>query len=123
MNFTQQIMESPSGGTASLKGGHLPLSGYYVGGLVSPLILEPEDSPSERREALDTFIEYLNGPTVGAPFLGWWTDEETGKVWIDGTSWHETESEAGRIGRQRREIAVFDIERDRELRLTYVEGE
>lgn len=123
MNFTQQILDNPSGGTISLEGRVLPLTGYYVGGMVCPLILEPDDSPAGQREALDAFIEYLNGPTVGAPFLGWWTDEETGKVWVDGTTWHETEFEAGRIGRKRREIAIFDIERDRELRLAYAEGE
>lgn len=119
MDFTQRILDTPSGGTIHLGGDNLPVTGYYVGGVVSPLILEPDDSPADQREALDEFIAYLNGPTVGAPFLGWWTDEETGKVWVDGTTWHETEAEAGRIGLERREIAIFDIERDRELRLTY----
>ena len=77
----------------------------------------------EGRAKVDEFIAYLNGPTVGAAFLGWWTDEETGKVWVDGTSHHSTEFVAGRIGRRRREIAIFDIERQRSLRLVYVDGE
>lgn len=122
MNFTQQILDNPSGGTIHLGGDNLPVTGYFVGGIVSPLIIEPDESPADQREALDTFIKYLiNG--AGPAYLGWWTDEETGKVWVDGTTWHETEFEAGRIGRKRREIAIFDIERDRELRLAYTEGE
>ena len=123
MNFTEQILAKPEGGTVSLTGDSLPVTGYFVGGVVAPLVIEPEDSPADQREALDTFIEYLNGPTVEAAYLGWWTDEETGKLWVDGTSHHETEFVAGRIGRRRREIAIFDIERQREIRLAYTEGE
>lgn len=123
MNITSKIMESPSGGTVALGWNAIPLTGYFVGGMVSPLIIEPDDSLAEQREALDHFIEYVNGPTVGADFLGWWTDEDTGKLWVDATTWHESEFQAGRVGRQRREIAIYDIERSRELRLVYVEGE
>jgi len=122
MNFTEQIMSSPEGGTASLNGEDLPATGYFVGGVVSPLIIEPDDSLAEQKEALDTFISYVDEQTI-APYLGWWTDDETGRLWVDATTWHPTEFEAGRTGRKRREIAVFDIERNRELRLTYVEGE
>lgn len=122
-NIASQIIEKPEGGTVALGWDEVPATGYLVGGLVSALIIEPSDSHRERREMLDEFIDYVNGPTVGAPFLGWWTDEETGKIWVDATTWHATEFEAGRIGRKRREIAIFDIARERELRLVYVEGE
>lgn len=120
MNFTEQIMANPSGGTVSLTGDDLPVTGYFVGGVVSPLILEPSDSPAERRAMLDDFIDYLNGPTVGAAYLGWWTDEETGRVWVDGTSHHADHDVASKIGFRRHEIAIFDIARGRELRLAQV---
>lgn len=120
MNFTEQIMANPSGGTVSLVGEDLPTTGYFVGGVVAPLILEPSDSPAERREMLDDFIDYLNGPTVGAAYLGWWTDEETGRVWVDGTSHHQDHDVASKIGFRRHELAIYDIERDRELRLAQV---
>jgi hypothetical protein len=123
MNLTEHIIASPSGGTLSLEGNPLPVTGYFVGGLVSPLIVEDATSVTGLRADLNAFIEYLNGPTVAADYVGWWTDEETGRLWVDATTWHETEFEAGRVGRQRREIAVYDIERQRELRLAYVEGE
>jgi hypothetical protein len=122
VDITELITSSPSGGTVSLAGDELPGTGYFVGGLVSPLIIEPGDSPAYQRDALETFASYLV-ETVGAEYLGWWTDEDTDKLWVDGTTWHETEFEAGRAGRRRREIAVYDIARQRELRLAYVEGE
>lgn len=120
MNFTEQIMANPSGGTVSLTGEELPTTGYFVGGVVAPLILEPSDPPEQRKGMLDDFIDYLNGPTVGAAYLGWWTDEETGKVWVDGTSHHQDHDVAAKIGFRRHEIAIFDIARDRELRLAQV---
>jgi len=120
MNFTEQIMANPSGGTVSLTGEDLPTTGYFVGGVVAPLVLEPSDPPAKRREMLDGFIDYLNGPTVEAAYLGWWTDEETGRVWVDGTSHHRDLDVAVEIGLRRHEIAIFDIERDREVRLAQV---
>jgi hypothetical protein len=123
MNFTSQIIQNPEGGTVALAWDEVPTAGYLVGGLVSPLVLDEQGTLADEREALDAFIEYINGPTVGAPFLGWWTDEETGKLYVDATTWHGTEFEAGRIGRERREIAIFDCQRRTSLYLTYVEGE
>lgn len=124
MNFTSRIVAEPKGGTVSLTGDDLPLTGYFVGGVVAPLVVEESEVwTSETRAKIDEFIAYLNSPSVGALYLGWWTDEDTGKLWIDGTSWRRSEFEAGRLGRTRRELAIFDIERQRELRLSYVEGE
>lgn len=124
LELTDMILDTREGGTSSLTGGELPVTGYFVGGVVSPLIIEPEDSLPEARWNVDAFIVYLRGlRQVSCEFVGWWTDEETGKLWIDGTTWHETEFQAGRAGRGRREIAIYDIERQRELRLAYVEGE
>jgi hypothetical protein len=123
MDYAEQVLSSTEGGTASLKGTDLPTTGYFVGGLVSPLILTVGDTHygDEDVEALQTFTDYLTD-TIKAEYLGWWTDEETGFLWVDGTTWHETEHEAGQIGRGRREIAIYDVERQRELRLTYTEG-
>lgn len=121
MNVIGQVLSNPTGGTVSLTDDELPTTGYFVGGVVSPLILEPTESPADQREALEAFVPYLQ--SMGVAYLGWWTDEETGKLWVDGTSHHSTEFVAGRIGRRRREIAIFDIARERELRLAYVDGE
>lgn len=122
MGIAEQIIASPEGGTVSLTGDPVPGSGYFVGGMVSPLILDERGTLADEREAIGAFVQHLLG-RVGADYLGWWTDEETGKLWVDATSWHETEFEAGRVGRQRREIAIYDVANQHELRLAYVEGE
>jgi hypothetical protein len=123
VNAFEQIMASPVGGTLSLTGDPLPTEGYFVGGVVSPLILDPEDSPQERADQVKCFAEHLLARSAFARFLGWWTDEETGRLWVDGVSHHATEYRASRFGRIRREIAIYDIVRGRELRLVYAEGE
>lgn len=123
MNITQTIAASPEGGTVSLIGEDLPTTGYFVGGMVSPLVLgNGIDFTPDALFEIDVFVDYVR-TRVGAEFIGWWTDEETGKVWIDATDWYETEFRAGRAGRRRREIAIFDIARQCELRLAYAEGE
>lgn len=120
MDYFEQIVASPEGGTASLHGQGLPTRGYFVGGLVSPLILD--DFSGDADWNVEIFASYLTD-SVRAHYLGWWTDGETGKIWVDGTTWHATELEAGQVGRERREIAIYDVASQRELRLQYVEGE
>lgn len=117
MNFTEQIIASPEGGTVSLTGDPLPAVGYFIGGVVAPLILGPQElDTAEGREMIDTFIAYLNGPTVGALYLGWWTDEDTNAVYVDGTSWRSSYEQAETLCRTRKEIAFYDIERQRSFR-------
>lgn len=116
MEIVEQIFASPEGGTASLTGKELPTTGYFVGGLVSPLILDETSDAAEARDEIEGFVAYL-AESTDAEYVGWWADEETGKVWVDGTDWYSTEVRAAGIGRQRHEIAVYDIANERELRL------
>jgi hypothetical protein len=120
MDFTQQVLKSVQGGTARLDGGDIPTTGYFVGGLVSPLILTVGDThySDEDVEALNQFVDYLVN-TIHAQYLGWWTDEETGNLWVDASTWHAGLDDAENIGRGRREIAIYDVERQREVRLYY----
>lgn len=113
-NFTRQIVVSPEGGTASLVAAGLPTTGYFVGGIVTPLVIDSLDSVTVGQavgilDRIDRFIEALHGKSID--FLGWWTNEEDGKLYVDGTSWHADEQEARRIGKSRGEIAIFDVER------------
>jgi hypothetical protein len=122
-SIADKIMNSPSGGTISLRGEDLPKTGYFVGGLVSPLIIpSPLEFAPDAKWEIEVFVSYLTEST-DASYVGWWTDDETDNLWIDGTSWHPTELLAGNVGRERREIAVYDIAGQREVRLAYTEGE
>lgn len=117
MEIVEQIFASPEGGTASLNGEKLPAYGCFVGGLVSPLILGngPEFTPDAKWDA-EVFVAHLRLNT-DAGYVGWWTDEETGKLWVDGADWYSSVAKARVIGRQRHEIAIYDIANERELRL------
>lgn len=123
---TEQIIEkifaNPEGGTAPLYSEELPSIGYYVGGLASPLILStPLEYVPDARWDAKVFINYLR-EYVACQYVGWWSDSETGKVWIDATTWHTREFTAEKVARERREIAIYDIHNDRELRIAYTEG-
>lgn len=119
MNITNQILAAREGGTVSLEGRDLPTTGYFVGGIVAALIVGDEPERAE----IDTFIAYLTD-RIGADYVGWWTDLETGQLYIDGTTWHADYDEAERLCRERGEIAFWDIEREREFRpvITQADG-
>lgn len=119
MNIAEQIMASPVGGTLRLGGGELPIYGYFVGGVVRPLVAELGDRPSDTLDNIKFFVGNLAEDTQAlrsVRYIGWWTDEETGKLYVDGTSWHADYNEAERACRERGEIAFWDIERQREFR-------
>jgi hypothetical protein len=118
MDIVKQIMDTPEGGTSRrlFTDQPLPDYGYFVGGMGDPLVFQSEydmDDDSIRRYVL----------AGSSPFIGWWTDEEDGKVYLDGSEWFESEDEAARVSRTRKEIAFWDIANSRELRLVYVDEE
>lgn len=107
-------------GTLDTLGYDLPLTGYFVGGRGEALVFESTED-ANRSASLRKIGEFVEG--TEARYVGWWTDSETGKVYVDGTDWFASEYAAGRSARERKEIAFWDIERERELRVAYVEGE
>lgn len=98
------------GGTVSMLGQELPTHGYFVGGVVEELIFE-------------RFVD-IDGPEVirfvdtnPSEFVGWWVDEETGKIHIDAVEWYERSERALYTARGRGEIAVWDVANSREIRV------
>lgn len=108
MDITSQIIANPSGGTVSLHSDPLPSFGYFVGGRVSALIVDLLTDKTPVAD-IETFVRYVREST-GALYLGWWTDEETGKLYVDATTWVADVDKAIRLGEERGEIAIFDIE-------------
>lgn len=108
-----QIIDSPEGGTVATDGREVPDYGYLIGGIVSPLMSDADGTLD--REDLVFFLAYLID-TVQAPFVGWWTDEETGIVYVDGTTWTDDYNTAEQKCRDRSEIAFYDIARGQSIR-------
>lgn len=115
----RQITESPEGGTVAQDGRDNPDGGFFVGGHGDPVVFSAGAgfTPDLERQV----THWLR--TCRAPYVGWWTDEETGKLYLDGSDWIEAEFTASQIARLRHEIAFWDIGNEREIRLAYVEGE
>jgi len=85
--------------------------GYYVGGLFPSLVFDSVDTV-DRGE-----VAWWIGTHV-AKFYGVWADEETGKVYIDAVDWTYDLVAALTVGRNRGEIAVWDIAQGAEIRIT-----
>lgn len=106
------IVDNPEGGTLDLRGYPLPDNGYFVGGACPPLVF-----PSAESVDPVTLAGFIIG--LCSTYVGWWTDEETGKVYVDGTDWIGTELVAEAVARDRSEIAFWDIGAAREIRVSY----
>ena len=119
MNIFEQIQASPEGGTVGRDRRETPDHGFFVGGHGEPAIFSAgaEYTPDLERQVND-WVGKSN-----APYVGWWTDSEDGKLYLDGSDWVESEWTATQLGRLRKEIAVWDIGNERELRFVYVDGE
>lgn len=104
------------GGTVSVNGLPLPVSGYYVGGVVPTLVF---GSRGEVRfpEVL-AFLE-----ASGTSYVGFWVDSDDGRVHFDAVDWYEWAALAETIATSRKEIAIWDIRNEREVRLGYVASE
>lgn len=103
---------APPGGTVALNGLPLPTAGYFVGGASEELVY-PSFVEFNGREAA-RFVQ-----SATAPYVGWWVDEETGKIHIDAVDWFQEESAAVAVGRVRGEIAIWDVANEREIRIPY----
>jgi len=109
MNIAQQILDNPEGGTAHTEGDPLPTGGFFVGGAGTVLIFRNQDEMDE-----SLIKAWLADPATG--YVGWWTDQDTGKVYLDWSSWYRSHSQACFWAARRGEIAFWDIARDQEVR-------
>lgn len=88
----------------------LPTTGFWVGGVRPSLVVE---SASEiDRGDLGWFI----GNTESR-YFGVWTDMEDGKIYFDAVTHVDNREDAVNLGRERGEIAIWDIENGEEIRV------
>ncbi len=90
-------------------------SGYYVGGLFPSLVFDSIHDVDRGEMA------WWIG-THPAQYYGIWEDDETGKVYIDAVQWAVSRYAAVSVGRDRGEIAVWDIKNGQEVRCNDPEG-
>lgn len=106
--LAQMIIDNPSGGTADIGGLTLPESGFFVGGAGAALVF-PEGGADHY-----LIVQYLL--RAQTRYIGWWTDRETGRLYVDQSDWFEQGWFAEGIARTRHEIAYWDIAHGREIR-------
>jgi len=101
------------GGTLDLLGHELPTHGYFVGGASKVLIFHSPETAnnSAALKHIETFVKDLEGR-----YVGWWADEETGKVYVDATDWYPDYETAEKECRRRGEIAFYSIADQRGFR-------
>lgn len=109
-SIIHQILTHPAGGTGRSGDSNLPQYGYYVGG-AGPALVFPSPERVDHY-LLAQFVLF----TMGDELVGWWTDEETGKMWIDRTTWHDNLAEARETAVKRGEIAFYSIAEERSIR-------
>lgn len=102
-------------GTASTSGADLPGEGYFVGGVGDALVFDGFGE-ANASTALRKVAEFLGAQS--AAYIGWWADSASGKIYVDGTSWHADYDDAEQACRERGEIAFWDIANKREFRPT-----
>ena len=113
MNIFDQIKAGPEGGTVHRTGHALPDHGFFVGGHGESIVFSAGvDFTPDLKSRIETWARVSQ-----SPFFGWWTDEETGKLHLDGTDWFTTEEEARRAAEERHELAFWDVSTQRELRI------
>lgn len=113
-NILGQMAGSPAGGTAeSHHNSRPPQDGYFVGGAVSGLVYDSfEDAFADRDEVVH-FIRSLPRHVL----VGWWTDPEDGKFYLDGTTWTAFRETAETHAHSRGELAYYDAANEKDVRV------
>lgn len=101
-------------GTLDTMGYTLPKDGYFVGGAGDPLVFDSAEDASTP-DAFRRIRQFV--ADCPARFIGWWKDSQTGKVYIDGTSWGRALGPSMWLAGERGEIAFWDISNAREIRI------
>lgn len=113
LKIFNDIMDGKDGTLDTIGTYPLPDTGYFVGGCGKPLVF-PSAEDANLSGALRVIAEFVK--STPARYAGWWTDSDTGKVYVDGTTWHANYNDAEAVTRERGEIAFWDIGRAREIR-------
>ncbi len=109
--IVQQIIDNREGGTASTTGIPLPSFGYWVGGAGPCLTIPAHLGLIGSHSLLSSFVGHAS-----SDWVGWWTDGDDGKFYLDCVTWIPDVDKANRLAAERGEIAFWDIQSDAEIR-------
>lgn len=110
-SVVSEAITTHTDGTFSVDGAALPMHGYYVGSGATI---------TGHPDVFDTLSVQLFVNRSSAPFIGVWTDTETGIVYLDETRWFESKSDALQFASARGELAIWDIANTEETRTPMV---
>lgn len=113
--IVDKITENLSGGTVRFDGGEVPATGYMVGhgewGVSAPAM-------TATRTLISEVVTYLTD-TLRVRYIGWWTDPETGRFFLEPSDWTADYNHAVALGAERGELAFFDIASGQDVRLDH----
>jgi hypothetical protein len=106
--LTELHTDGLTGGTVSLTSDSLPTNGYYVGGASWTLVIQPEKLNASHLSSF--FADHPH-----AEYIGWWIHHTTGRVYIDVSTHVPERLDAIRLGAQRGEFSIYDIDNNGEI--------
>lgn len=95
------------GHTVALDGSDVPTTGFFVGGVVSSVVVDIDDMT---RDHMAEFV----ADNHRAAYVGMWEDD--GKIYLDVSEHYTSRRMAERVARIRGELAIWDVENAREIR-------
>jgi hypothetical protein len=103
------------GVTVSLVSGDVAshTTGFYVGGRVKESIVRDPSDLAEYQNAVDKTTRWAGG----TGYIGAWKNTDTGWVHVDASDYVPDFESAVRIGRERGELAIWEIAGGTEYRL------
>lgn len=117
MNITDSIMESvtTTGGVSiNMATGNTPATGFMVSRAGSEVVIDGGLTREHLEQFVDAYREELDYPDA---YLGIWTDDATGLVYLDISDNLDNLDTAMMLGSWRGQLAIYDIERGMEVRL------
>jgi hypothetical protein len=109
------------GSTVSLVGKEFPTTGYMVGGYVDSLIFGKEllNHGNVAWDFITRFVSmHFSFATSGKVFLGGWLDTADGNIYIDLSFNFPDKEIAMQEARNNGEIAIWDLAKGEEIRLS-----
>lgn len=103
-HVVQAIDRGYNGGTFSTRGAAVPTSGFFVGGVVDPTVVEADHDRDHLRYLVQQKIVESQ-----AEWIGYWLDESTGYYHVDGVTHTDDLVQAMEWTKHREEMAFYVI--------------